>query len=458
MLILKRISLSLAAFVTFTFFFGCNTDTIKDLENRIAELENQASDTVFVSTTDTLIITNTDTLYISNLDTLYIFDTVYLANDSIMIGDVRLFTQEMIDEFGASGIKKVVGRLEIQVDETVSLSGLINLQEVVGSLVMDYFGIDFQGLNNLESVTELIIRQSNSLQGLESLKKVDMLNIHTIGANLNGLSGLESVDKFELFVGVNFNSLQGLSSNLTAILEFKIYGDGINFSGNGNSNLLSLDGLENITVIGLFEMSGFNNLNDISGLSNVTEMDQLNLNHIPVLNDLEGLTSLTKINKQITLSVGEQFHSLAGLSNVELLGGIGISAGYDNDGNLIPNNVLTSLEGLTNIAGVTKLEIWSFQSLSDISALSNLPTEVDEFYIYNTAIQNLNALSHIVQISGVTEYSSELNGMYIGDNPNLTDFCGVKVGMEYMEANSIAYNISGNAFNPQTAAEVVACN
>ncbi len=179
MLFLKRTALLFSILIGFTFLFGCNTGTIKDLENRIAELENQASDTVFVSTTDTLIITNTDTIYVSNLDTLYIFDTVYLANDSVMIGDVRLFTQEMIDEFGASGIKKVVGRLEIQVDETVSLDGLLNLKEVIGGLVMHNYGTDFQGLNNLESVSELIIDGPyiNSIAGLDALVRVGILSV-----------------------------------------------------------------------------------------------------------------------------------------------------------------------------------------------------------------------------------------------------------------------------------------
>lgn len=460
MLTLKRISLFFTAIISLTFLFSCNTDTIKELENRILELENQAPDTVFVTSTDTLIITNTDTLYIANLDTLFIFDTVYLANDSVMIGDVRLFTQEMIDEFGASGIKKVVGRLEIQIEGSVSLLPLINLTDVVGRLILDLEGNSLEGLNNLVRVTNLDIKGVNSLIGLSSLESVENFSIGSEQlTNLDGIQSLMSVNTFGLSVGEAFTSFQGFPPNLS-VQVLSINGGFDYYGSYGECLITSLTGLEGITNIRELEISGFKNLTDVSGLSNITELDQFSLSLMPALINLNGLSSLTQINEHIGLGVGSEFESLSALNGIELIGNVSI---YNNEFDPdtyanIPNNVLTSLAGLTNIAGVTGFGVSGFYSLNDISSLSSLPTEMKSISIGTTAITNLDPLAHITKFTGTQEYPFEPVGMSIDNNPNLTNFCGVKTAMEYMEGNSVGYSVNGNAFNPQSAAEIVGCN
>ncbi len=196
---LKRISLFFGLLLSFTFFYGCNSNTIKDLEKRIEELENQPSDTI--------VITKTDTIVITNIDTIQIFDTIYMASDSVFIGDIYLDGQEAVNAFGAYGFKTILGNLgfgSIDADPVTDLTPLLSLNEVIGTLSIHTNGTDLTGLDNLTRVTDEI-----SLEGG--------------GANLQSLKGLESLTYLGgIFVYgapvlTDISALKNISSSMSRI-------------------------------------------------------------------------------------------------------------------------------------------------------------------------------------------------------------------------------------------------
>jgi len=256
MIIIKRTSFFFSLALGFTFFYGCNSNTIKDLEKRIAELEAQKPDTV--------IITNTDTIVISNIDTIQIFDTIYMVSDSVFIGDISLDGQEAVNVFGAFGFKTIIGNLwfgSISSDPLTDLTPLINLKEVIGTLGISTEGTDLTGLDNLIRVTDEIyfeggIGNLQSFKGLDSLKSVNGIYIYGASAltnisalsnvtssfdrlvfyncpaltNLNGLEGVASLGSaLEI---INNTSLTNFCGIKTAFENFDVANNTLNISGN----------------------------------------------------------------------------------------------------------------------------------------------------------------------------------------------------------------------------------
>jgi hypothetical protein len=226
----------------------------------------------------------------------------YTINNSADLAALAIYTE-------------VTGDLIISASTLPSLTGLEDLNSVMGSLI----------INDSDSLT--------SLEGLEGLSSVGnlMISINDSLINFNGLEGLSSVSG-DLDVTnndslINFNGLEGLSS----------VGGYLGVST--NSSLLSFDGLEGLSSVGGDLYVSFNDsllsFDGLEGLSSIGLSLSIHYNYL--LTSLDGLGGLTSVsggisiyyNSVLCMSIVDAF--LADLSALDWIDeGVGFYAENDD--------------------------------------------------------------------------------------------------------------------------------
>ncbi len=184
---------------------------------------------------------------------IWTFTTTTSSSGGVFNGDVFLFDQQEVDNFGANNYSIITGDLGIAAPSGVDLdlNSLSSLTEIQGEL---YFGCEscssLQGLNNITSVGYLTLRRFQSLP------------------NFEGLNGLTNVDLNVVIGGVFFNK---------------------------NLNLYNFDGLENLATVGGYIYARGNdqlqNIDAFSGLESVAG-DYLRIRENINLTNLCGLTNI----------------------------------------------------------------------------------------------------------------------------------------------------------------------
>jgi len=152
--------------------------------------------------------------------------------ENIFEGNIQLWTQQAVDDFGAEQYTIVTGYVWISTNDVVSLEPLSTLTKV-DRVIIEYADnlLSLEGLNNLVQVRSFSITEC---QGLP---------------NLNGLEGLTTVKPLDFSV-IEWSG-------------FKLY---------GNSNLQSISALRNITVAQGIWVRANNSLTSLDGLENIAEM------------------------------------------------------------------------------------------------------------------------------------------------------------------------------------------
>jgi hypothetical protein len=139
-----------------------------------------------------------------------------------------------------------------------------------------------------------------------------------------------------------------------------------------NTNLTSLDGLENI-----------NNIHD-----------DLRISDNDALTSLSGLSNITNVSGSLQIEDNDALTSLSGLNNLTSVGGFL---------QIMFNNALTSLNGLENLNNIhwNTAKNWNLlivgnRSLTDISTLSNITSLGGSLEIVNNdALTSLNGLENL---------------------------------------------------------------
>lgn len=206
-----------------------------------------------------------------------------------------------------------------------------------------------------------------------------------------------------------------------------------------NPLLENLDELSNITGSGIRIFVRNNaNLNSISGLINITfSLGALQIINNPLLGSLEGLNNIELASPRIISNAS--LTSLAGLEKITEVGSIIISN----------NDSLLSLDGLENLEDTQIMLITENNALNDLSALSNIIEEVSVLQITeNPVLTSLNGLENIPFIDAV----GNEGGLFIEDNPDLTDLCGlqkaIRTSLDNPNFPVNAITIDNNGFNP----------
>ncbi|HFA50018.1 MAG TPA: hypothetical protein ENJ95_13500 [Bacteroidetes bacterium] len=229
----------------------------------------------------------------------------------------------------------------------------------------------------------------------------------------------------------------------------------------GNSNLSTLEGLNNLTSIGGLvlidnpllqnllplsnsssEESGVlilrknNSMSDLKGLEGITGTRSLDIRENANLQTLEGLDNLAIADGNFSISGNPALLNLNGLNSLHTVKDVfGI---HDNA-------VLADISALAQLSSVYVMAIGRNPSLADLSGLENLNDLWTLSIVNNNALQNLDAFSSLTSITG---------DLTILENPVLTDCCGIQ---PLLSGGSIggAILIEGNPFTCSSGPEVI---
>ncbi|MBT8303186.1 MAG: hypothetical protein KJP09_01860 [Bacteroidia bacterium] len=326
--------------------------------------------------------------------------------ESTFEGDVILSTQEEVNDFASFGYCHIEGNLTIGPSD-------INLEET------DI--IDVSELNAIISIRDTLNIWKNpglsNLTGLESLESLSALYLH--GNGLNDISAFENINAqlYSLTISENpgLTNLSGLE-NLTVITE--------QLNILGNSNLITLVGLDNLRTIGSLLLSSNLSLSSVSDLQgsiiteglivqgcNFTSLDGISVNNQLEILALNNSAPITSIEVLSNLSVVDYFfiNQMDGLTSLEVFNNL-VTV---NDLSILSNDNLVSLNGLNNLQAVENTTISNNNVLVNYCALENLFNNGN----YGEVTIEDNSFNPTVQdiIEGNCEETPCDNGTYEGN-------------------------------------------
>jgi hypothetical protein len=216
--------------------------------------------------------------------------------------------------------------------------------------------------------------------------------------DLSPLSGITHV-KWTLVIANN-DSLESLN-------PLNVLGPVSNLRVSNNPLIENLEGLEGITSTNEIKLHSNNVLNNIQALSNVSGNNtKLDLKYNTNLTSLDGLQNLTGLSSMEILYAS--IHNFEGLDNVEEIKGT-VKINYNN--NL---ETLDGLNALTCVGGDTFDGDFFWLSgnpnLTSLSALSNLNTLNLNLEIFgNHGLENLSGLENVLTFSGALRIETNVN-------------------------------------------------
>lgn len=278
-------------------------------------------------------------------------------------GNVILYSQEQVDEFGSNHYNIIEGFLII-------------------SSSINQFILDLSPLNAL-----IEVQQGLKIEGIST-------------ENLEGLDNLSTVGG-ELIIYHNYNliDLQGLQ-NLTHIGgDIEIY---------SNSVLEDISALENITGFSKGVGIGGNAITNINMMQDAVTLHHLSLIDNQQLQTVTGFQNVVQIEDYVDIFQNISLTSLSGLSSVTSIGGLF---------NLESNTQLAQIDlvNLTSVGNV--LFLWENQVLTNLDGFSNLATVGGLYVINHYALSDLCGIT-----TAVINYNGSINingNLY---NPTIEDF------------------------------------
>ncbi len=302
--------------------------------------------------------------------------------------------------------------------QTLFISGLANLEglELVDNVNLLSLDLTNTGSSNFETLN--VTNNDNlasiiNLNGIASLKNVDISG-NTIGAiNLQGLNSLEVLK-------IRNNNLTEIDvSGLGMLTELWV-------DGNTISNLVGLSDLNNLLVL----MVGGNSLNELIGLSELTNITRLSIdgNQFTELD----ISNLQLIEKLEFYGNNITSYTVDGFQHLEYLefGGNNMT-----DINLVNLPALTHLRGSEN--QLSSIDISGAPNITKIWMPNNAIMELDlrsllnlhSLYITNNQLTYL----YIKNGDNIEDHISPFNMFRIDDNPNLEFICVDDDELEFVQ-------------------------
>ncbi|MGG6230494.1 YARHG domain-containing protein [Tenacibaculum sp. SDUM215027] len=331
-----------------------------------------------------------------------------------------------LDTFLQGEYTTIEGNLEIYKTSLTNLAQLKSLKVVKGNV---YIGIydykrdleegnesltSLEGLDNLTEVSgELVIRDNESLDNIDALKKLKKVHQLNISYNpmLKSIEGLSNLSG-ELLGGLQVyknKRLQDISqlSGITLVGQHLIV--------SSNLSIRSLEGLHNIKAVkdGYLGIRSNANLKDLKGLRKLSTVDEeVQINSNPLIESLEGLEKLTAIGKFLYIKQNNNLKNLEGLKSLKSIG---------KDFDINKNNKLTSLNGLKKLITVKgDLRIIENPLLNDINGVNTLKDTINTIAIYkNESLKEITGLNNIAVVKENVSLSK--NSL-----ENVTGFNGLK--------------------------------
>jgi hypothetical protein len=327
---------------------------------------------------------------------------------------------------------------------------------------IDDFQSDYPGCTIILGDLEIIGTDISDLSGLDVIDSIYGNFIigdewSSSNSNLLTLNGLENLSfiggDLEIIKNTNLFSISGLAgiSNILGDLRIK-----------DNPDLTSLAGLDNLDdFYGALIIGNNNLLLNLTGLEKLEHIEYFACHGNQGLTNLEGLNNLITINGSLALGDNPSMPSLAGLDNLSYTGGIYLEStslfsfagleSLDSAGTiqLYDNEYITSLEGLSDLKSITYgLQIENNALLNSFDGLEELNTIGGGLIIVNN-----NSLTSIESLTDVN--ADSLDDLWICNNPNLTG-CDIQIICDYLAAPTdmiMIYNNGAGCDSPPEIAE-----
>ncbi|MCD7931840.1 MAG: leucine-rich repeat protein [Tannerellaceae bacterium] len=309
-------------------------------------------------------------------------------------GDVVLATQEDVDNFAATGVRKIYGNLTVGTDAESSpvenLDGLAQLEEVTGTvrILGSYTGSDLSGLKNLQIAGNIIMGELQTVSLNTSLQTIVLPALKEIKGDFFVHS--EVVEKLEfeslLSVGGAFFFKSGRINDIV-IPSLRFIGDDLIVSGtNGENTIEYFYAPALVTLGGSFSISEIPSLTGI-GFTGLQTAGDISFTNLPllsgiVMNQLESVNNITV--KECTVIQSINFPSLYSCGTIDLyvfksLYNIVFDELVECRGDIIMNSIpaLKDLSGfgkLERIAGELNLyNLVLIKNLEGMAALKSVP-------------------------------------------------------------------------------------
>jgi len=398
----------------------------------------------------------------------------------------------------------------IYIGENQSLKNLDGLETVknIDFLFLNYNPslINIDAIKNCESLNSIKIDGHSSLTQLpifENLTTINSIQIRYGGSltNLSGFKNLKSIGSIDFFQS-NILSLEGLENleDISSKLEIiscekikdfkglenlKSIGNGNYYSGlviNDNQNLLSFNGLQNLTNIrGSFNVASNNSLLNFDGLENLIIIDEtMHLHRNESLNNINAIANISSLNGFVlegnnSLAQLPIFSNLTHLEYIHIAYGGGLSNlnGFNElefvESISFEESNINSLEGLENLKNIEKIlkiqrcpNLLDLEGLNSLSAIGNGYSDQGMSINFNLNIKSLNGLNNLSIIDGDLEIrgNQSLNGLNglesltkiekdieIYGNETLSDFCSLSSFFTNNTFNGY-YGVENNLKNP----------
>ncbi|NDI99477.1 hypothetical protein GWA97_10365 [Flavobacterium sp. LaA7.5] len=289
------------------------------------------------------VIEITDNESLLNIDGFQLLTEITSSND----GRVTIRRNPVLNSLtGLGGITKL---REINISECPSLTSVYGLHNLNSLEIFDISHcpgvVSISDLSNLSSVSDVSIINTGltSLEGLDNI--TDLYIIKIVDNPLSSLSGLENLTEVGTISIINcqsFNSLAGLNTavaidfihleslpSLLSLQDFSNLEDTeMSIDCIDNDALISLEGLEHLTVLNSVKIANNDSLTSLYGLHNVIIITEgLDISGNSQLTDLEYLSSLTAlghphsnteiITTVLSVSSNEILESLNGIQNIQ---------------------------------------------------------------------------------------------------------------------------------------------
>ena len=227
------------------------------------------------------------------------------SNEKVYEGNIILYTQEEVNNFGANRYTHISGSLVIGTlefaysdSEILTLTPLSSLQNITGNLTICFNGLleGLNGLENLETIgNQLIFWRNPSLNNIAAFAKLTVI-------------------KGDLVIDTNesLKNLNGLDNLVEVRKNLLIY---------SNENLTDISSLSNLAHLGLDLKIEDNKKLEIINLNSLTSVPRdLIIRECFKLTNLNGASNITSIGGNLSIHSNLELSDFCGLSNL-LIGG-----------------------------------------------------------------------------------------------------------------------------------------
>ena len=275
--------------------------------------------------------------------------------------------------------------------------------------VISYAPDDCEIANDLKSsVISLDIELSNSttLEGFINLESLVLKDSDSLLKEIDGLSSLNKLKHFEINSEGYYgnSSLQNNLKSLRSLLNKTLDMTSLDLSD--FSALEDLEGIQSMTKLKTLDISDCSSLKNVDVLKNLHYLEDVKFDNV----NLNSLENVKFTGTELDLWAMDALKNLDGVQNMHQLESITIS--IDN---------IFDITALKGIKSLKKIFVERCDNLLSLSGIESLPS-LEELHIRSEVITSLSGLKNLKSLAQVSIYCDKLKNLKgLEEAPNLTD-------------------------------------